>query len=71
MKINIKGLPTIEYDVAAVVTGSPIKIPRNQLGLEFGNNFYPKVKFGVSIKNQPRTEKLIRVENSGPKEVLI
>jgi hypothetical protein len=39
--------------------------------LEFGNNLYPKVKFGVSIKNQNRKEKLIRVENSGPKEVNI
>jgi hypothetical protein len=67
MTLHVKGLPDLTFPADVVVRGSPIKIARNQLGLEFGNNLYPKVKFGVSVNDCSSKEKLIRVENSGPK----
>lgn len=71
MTIHVKGLPDLQFPTEVAVRGSPIKIARNQLGLEFGKQLYPKVKFGVSVNDCAQKEKLIRVENSGPKQVVI
>lgn len=67
---EIKGLPPFKFPVHVSISGSPLIIPENQVGL----NYYttpPTLAFPTVVDNSPQLSKSFKIKNTGIADVVI
>lgn len=65
---EIKGLKPFEFNVDINITGSPLVVPENQVGLNY-NTIPPTMAFPCCADNSPVAIKTFKVKNTGIKDV--
>ena len=61
---EVDGLPTQRFPIKVLVTGTPVQIPPNQVGLNY-SDIPPSLAFPCSVVNNPQTSHTFRVQNKG------
>jgi len=68
--VNIESLPLKKIPVKVKVTGSPIALALNQVGINLRGEF-PLINMGTIIKGSGNIEKSFHLVNNGPSEAAI
>lgn len=68
LKIEINGLPPKKFPISIQVTGSPIVVTPNQVGVSFKNDC-PKINIGTIVKGYGPVVRNFKVSNTGPKDI--
>lgn len=66
----MEGLDTIEFPMKVLVTGTPIAIPPNQVGLNY-TDIPPTLAFPCNVLNGAVMVKRFKVENKGIQDLKI
>lgn len=64
----IKGLPQFQFPINIRISGSPLVIPENQVGVNY-NTFPPTIAFPTIIDNSPQLLKTFKIKNTGIADV--
>ena len=67
---DIKGLPQVKFPVYVSISGSPLIIPENQVGL----NYYtspPTMAFPTVVDRSPQLTRSFKIKNTGIADVII
>lgn len=67
---KVKGLGDIEFPLSISITGSPIRIPPNQVGLNY-NTIPPTLPIPTIVAKTKPVTKTFNVKNTGIKSVNI
>jgi len=67
---KVKGLPDVEFPLSIAISGSPIRIPPNQVGLNY-HTFPPTLPMPTLVYNTKSVKKVFNVKNTGIKSVAI
>lgn len=67
---KVKGLPEIEFPVAIAISGSPVRIPPNQVGINY-NTIPPTSPIPTVVSKTKKVVKTFTVKNTGIKGVQI
>jgi hypothetical protein len=67
---KINGLPPIEFPVRIAITGSPVVIPPNQVGLNY-NGPHPTMLMPTTVANTSAFSKVFRIKNTGIRQLAI
>jgi hypothetical protein len=65
---KVKGLPDMEFPVSISISGSPVVIPPNQVGLNY-NTFYPTLPIPTVVAKTKPVTKTFTIKNTGIKGV--
>jgi hypothetical protein len=68
--VNVEGLPSHKVPVEIKVTGSPIMLAPNQVGINLSGE-YPTINMGTVIRGTGPIEKNFNLINNGPSEAEI
>jgi hypothetical protein len=61
---QIKGLPQVEFPCRIAITGSPVIVPPNQVGLNY-NTMHPTMNMPTAVTNTAAISKVFRIKNTG------
>jgi hypothetical protein len=61
---NVKGLPPIQFPVRINISGSPVVIPPNQVGLNY-NTIPPTLPMPTIVANTSQIRKTFKIKNTG------
>ena len=61
---NVKGLPPVKFPVRINISGSPVVIPPNQVGLNY-NTLFPTLPMPTVIANTFQIHKSFKIKNTG------
>jgi hypothetical protein len=61
---NVKGLPQVKFPVRINISGSPIVVPPNQVGLNY-NTIYPTLPMPTVVANTAQIHKSFKIKNTG------
>lgn len=67
---NINGLPPVEFPIRIAITGSPVVIPPNQVGLNY-NTLHPTMLMPTAVANTSAFSKVFRIKNTGIRQLAI
>lgn len=67
---EIKGLPPAEFPVSIGISGSPVVIPNNQVGLNY-KTFPPTLPMPTIVTNSQPISKTFKIKNTGIRAVQI
>lgn len=65
---EIKGLPPVEFPVSISISGSPIVVPLNQVGLNY-KTYPPTVPMPTVVTNAPPISKQFKIKNTGIRSI--
>ena len=65
---EIKGLPLFKFPIFASISGSPLIIPENQVGLNYFTS-PPTMTFPTLVDNSPQISKTFKIKNTGIADV--
>jgi len=65
---EIKGLPLFKFPIFASISGSPLIIPDNQVGLNYFTS-PPTMAFPTLVDNSPQVSKTFKIKNTGIADV--
>ena len=66
----IKGLPEYQFPINIRISGSPLVIPDNQVGINY-NSIPPAITFPTVVDNSPQLTKIFKVKNTGIADVKV
>jgi len=61
---EIKGLPAIEFPCRISISGSPVVVPPNQVGLNY-NTMNPTMQMPTTVANTSAFSKVFKIKNTG------
>jgi len=61
---SVTGLPSIEFPVRIGISGSPMVIPPNQVGLNY-SSIYPMLPIPTVVSNSAAISKTFKIKNTG------
>jgi len=61
---QIKGLPDVEFPCRISISGSPVVIPPNQVGLNY-NTMNPTMQMPTTVANTSAFSKVFKIKNTG------
>jgi hypothetical protein len=61
---KINGLPPVEFPVRIAISGSPVVIPPNQVGLNY-NTMNPTMLMPTTVVNTSAFSKVFKIKNTG------
>ena len=64
IQCNVKGLPPVKFPVRINISGSPITIPLNQVGLNY-NTIPPTLPMPTVVANTHPINKTFKIKNTG------
>lgn len=67
---QIKGLPPFEFPIYVSISGSPLIIPENQVGLNYFTS-PPTMAFPTVVDNSPQLTRSFKIKNTGVADVTI
>ena len=67
---EIKGLPLFKFPINVTISGSPLIIPENQVGLNYVTT-PPTMAFPTMVDNSPQISKTFKIKNTGIADVSI
>lgn len=67
---NVKGLPGMEFPLAISITGSPVRIPPNQVGINY-NTEPPTLPMPTVVSKTKKVTKTFVIKNTGIRGVQI
>jgi len=65
---EIKGLPPVEFPINIQISGSPITIPTNQVGVNY-NTIPPTLPMPTQVANSQQINKNFKIKNTGMREI--
>lgn len=65
---SIRGLPEYKFPVSINISGSPLVIPENQVGLNY-NTIPATIPFPQVVDNSPAISKFFKVKNTGISDI--
>ena len=65
---KVKGLPDIEFPISISISGSPVRIPANQVGLNY-NTLAPTLPIPTVVAKSKPVSKTFNIKNTGIKSV--
>ena len=65
---EVKGLPPVEFPVTISISGSPVVIPLNQVGLNY-KTIPPTLPFPTTVTNSQPLTKQFKIKNTGIRSV--
>lgn len=65
---EIKGLPLFKFPISVSISGSPLIIPENQVGLNYVTS-PPAMAFPTLVDNSPQVSKTFKIKNTGIADV--
>jgi len=65
---KVKGLPDIEFPISISISGSPVRIPPNQVGLNY-NTVFPTLPIPTVVAKSKPVSKTFMIKNTGIKSV--
>jgi hypothetical protein len=63
-------LPPVEFPVRIAITGSPVVIPPNQVGLNY-NTMNPTMQMPTAVVNTSAFSKVFKIKNTGIRSLAI
>ncbi len=67
---EVRGLPPVEFPVSISISGSPVVIPMNQVGLNY-KTLPPTVPMPTIVANSAPITKEFKIKNTGIRAVFI
>lgn len=67
---DVKGLSVKKFPIRLNVTGSPLVVTPNQVGVDFKND-YPSLTVGHLMHSFPAISKQFKLTNSGPDDLVL
>jgi len=67
---RVKGLPDVEFPVSISISGSPIRVPPNQVGLNY-NTIPPTLPIPTIVAKSKPVSKTFTIKNTGIKSVQV
>lgn len=67
---KVKGLQTVEFPLSIAISGSPIRVPPNQVGLNY-NTIPPTLPIPTIVSKSPHVTKTFNIKNTGIKSVQV
>jgi hypothetical protein len=67
---TIKGLTQIDFPINIAISGSPIIVPPNQVGLNYKTN-PPTLAMPTIVEKSQKISKTFKIKNTGIKDVVI
>lgn len=67
---RVKGLPEVQFPVAITISGSPVRIPPNQVGINY-NTIPPTLPMPTVVAKTKQVVKTFQVKNTGIKGVQV
>ena len=61
---NVEGLPAVQFPIRINISGSPIMIPNNQVGLNY-NTIPPTLPIPTVVANSTSMTKSFKIKNTG------
>ena len=61
---NVNGLPVIDFPLRIAISGSPIVIPNNQVGLSYGTA-NPTMSMPTVVSNTQPQSRVFKIKNTG------
>lgn len=65
---KVKGLPDMEFPLSIAISGSPIRVPPNQVGLNY-NTMPPTLPIPTVVSKAQPVTKTFNIKNTGIKSV--
>ena len=70
IRSKVKGLADVEFPVSISISGSPIRVPANQVGLNY-NTIPPTLPIPTIVAKSKPVQKTFVIKNTGIKSVQI
>ncbi len=67
---EVRGMPPVEFPISMQITGSPVEVPLNQVGLNY-KTWPPTLPMPAIVTNSPLISKTFKIKNTGIREVII
>lgn len=67
---SVKGLPDVEFPLSIAISGSPIRVPPNQVGLNY-NTVPPTLPIPTIVSKSEQVSKIFNIKNTGIKSVQV
>lgn len=61
---NVNGLPIVDFPIRIAISGSPIVIPNNQVGLSYGSA-NPTMCLPTLVSNTQPQSRVFKIKNTG------